>query len=357
MSKAGIPPFVDDPSALLLIDFSWWTNAAFHGPGGPSGMMANVVGRLTGLLGHYPAHVAYVRDSRTDTFRDEMRHPTDPAWRYKAARKKNPKPREFYDESDRVAEIFDLHRIPCFQADGWESDDVMATVTRLARAANYRVWLVTSDKDMCALCQEDETSGILVACYNDSTGVARCRREVHRDMGVWPEQVADFLAIAGDSTDGIPGVSGLGEDRTKALLVRFDSIEDALAQPTWTREQSDSVKRDLAKIDAAMKGTKGQEKLSVEAAEEAAWMRRTLMAERDTNKWHEKLCTSREVARFSKALTTLDESVPIDVPWDQLPTGGFDVAALRERYTELRFHRKAAQVPDYPKAEPWGRLP
>lgn len=368
MTDRGRPPFVEDPSAIVLIDFSWWTNAAFRCPGGVSGMMANCVGRLTSLLSFYPAHVAYVRDTDPDgtgqeTFRHKMRHPSDSSWEYKASRKKDPKPREFYVESDRVAEIFDLHSIPCLRADGWEADDVLATATRLARAANYRVWIVTSDKDLGSLCERDEESGVLVGLYDDVNNVARGPREIHRDIKVWPEQVTDLLAIAGDPGDGVPGVDGLGGKKTVGLLERFGTLDKALASASWNSEQAADVDGQIDKLAAALKakaptdGKKSKRQpLTPGQAAEATALREKLKEDRDVDRSHAKLLENADVVRFSKALTTLDDNAPIEMPWDRLPTGDFNVPELRARYTELRFMKKAEQVPWYPKAEPWGRL-
>src|SRR5689334_19878710 len=91
------PPFIGDPSALVIVDWSWWLNKAFRLQG-VDGMTSCVVGWLTTLLSYDPAHLCIALDTHGPTFRHRMHHPYDPEWRYKANR--DPKPDDFYSISN-----------------------------------------------------------------------------------------------------------------------------------------------------------------------------------------------------------------------------------------------------------------
>jgi len=335
------PPWVNDESALVILDWSWWLNRAFRSQG-LDGMKPIVVGWLCGMLAHSPAHVAIALDSPGKTFRHNMRHPTDEGWKYKDGREI--KPDEFYDVARQLDEIAELHGIPCLWADGFEADDVIATATARARAVGYRVWICTADKDLHGLVEAHPTHGIVVGTWDHSSGDIRGPDQVREAFGVDPSQIADWLAIAGDSSDNVPGVDGLGKDKACDLLAQFGTLDAALNHAPWTPETFAKVEDEIK--DLAKKAKKGDD--------DAAARRPLVLATRKIAKHHATLVENAEVARFSRALTALDCDVPIDVPWDSLPVGGFNAAALRKRFHDLGFYEKEKQVSSFPKRRPWG---
>lgn len=332
------PPYTDDPSALLIVDWSWWLNKAFR-VFGVDGMTSAVVGWLCAALSYQPAHVAIALDSAGETFRHKLRHPTDEAWRYKG--KREPKPEDFFTVGARCTEIASLHSIPILWAEGYEADDVIATLTQRARAIGYRVWICSADKDLLSLTEEDPNLGILTGVWNNAERTIMGPRDVEAKLGVRPSQVTDWLAIAGDGADGIPGVRGLGGERAALLLRAYGTLEDALAAPL----------ADLPSLDAQLKAETKRTRGQSEAHRDAA--RRPLLDARALARHHRVLLDGAEMARFSRSLTSLDCDAPIDVPWYDLPTGGFDVSALRKKYEALGFTAKAREVPSHPKPVPW----
>lgn len=348
------PPWERDPSALVILDWSWILNRAMHGDQGIDGMLAVVVGMLCRILAYEPAHLALALDSPGETWRHRKAHPTDPEWRYKAGRA--PKPPEFGSITRRATEIAELHAIPCLWADAYEADDVIATAVRQARAAGYRVWIATHDKDLHHLVDADERSGLTVGIwtpFDRDPWHWRGPDAVREAFGVGPAQIADWLAIAGDASDGVPGVgNGLGPTRAAAILREYGTLAAALDAPVWSSTKTAEIEAEiktLAKI--------GSRREVPGLAEDAARARRAaLMESKRVAGWHLTLKAHADVARWCRELTALDCDAPVDVPFEEIPVGGYDVEGLRAAYTKLGFTRLAAQVPRRAKRAPW-RLP
>ncbi len=342
-----VPPWVNDPSALVLVDWSSWMHRAWH-VGDVSGMLSHLVGWLTrGLLAHQPAHLALVLDDPRETRRHAFRHPTDPDWRYKADRDR--KPETMYAIARKACEIADLHAIPCLWTTGEEADDVIATITAQARALGYRVWIASNDKDLHQLV-EGSGRGLVVGTWNKfqdektagECGSMRGAAEVRAKWGVEPSQMGDLLAIAGDIGDGIPGVEGLGFGKAAAVLRAFGTLDNALEVEPWIASDFDANEREIVALAKEIK--KGAN---------CAAEREEKKAERAIQRDRAKLCAQADVARFSRDLAALNCDCEIVIPWEDLPVGGFDVNELRRRYLELGYERKAAEVASYPKRAPW----
>ena len=339
------PPWLNDPQSLVVIDWSWWCNKAFF-VSGVEGMMANLIGWLTSVLAYDPAHLAIAIDARGETDRHRFVHPSDPDWKYKAGR--DPKPGDFYTVMDRATEIAELHSIPVLWADYKEADDIMATVATRARAAGYRVWLCTDDKDMAALCEESDEAGILCGMWDNFDDTYRGPEDIIEKFGVSPSQIADFLAICGDIADNIPGVPGLGKESAADLLRTFKTLERALSAPPVPDDAIEAVEaqvKELAKIAKKHEDPKERER--------AAAHRVAVMHGRSVARLHRKLVAHTDVARFSRSLTALDYDVPLDIPWNDLPIGDYKVSDLRAKYMAMGYTRKANDVPSFRKREAW----
>ncbi len=166
-----------------------------------------------------PAHVVFVQDSLTPTFR----HEAFPA--YKAQREKMP---EDLAASIPMAEEFAAAmRIPIVRADGFEADDLMGSYAAAARAAGgLETYLVTGDKDIAQLVDETTFLYRIGKAAPEIFGPA----EVCAHWGLnTPAQMIDYLALAGDSSDNIPGIRGVGEKTAAALIARYGDIETVIA--------------------------------------------------------------------------------------------------------------------------------
>ena len=179
-----------------------------------AGELASVLSR------HSPDYVAVAADSRTATFRHEA-YPE-----YKAGRAKMPE-----DIAAAVPQAFEFAAalgIPVVRCDGFEADDVMGTLARRAAAAGCEVLLFTPDKDAAQLVGPGVS---LVRPGHGPEGPELYGEDrVKERWGLSsPAQMIDWLALAGDSSDNIPGIPGVGEKTASALLAEYGSIEDILA--------------------------------------------------------------------------------------------------------------------------------
>ncbi|MDA3924559.1 MAG: DNA polymerase I [Kiritimatiellae bacterium] len=176
---------------------------------------------LVQLIEEYkPTHVALAFDSRTPTFRHKM-YPA-----YKAKREKMPE--DISAGIDMAIELADAMRIPVIRIDGFEADDVMGTLAQKAVDANWEAWLSTPDKDIAQL--------VAPKVYLHRPGKGGKPSEVYDEAAVcenWKissvSQMIDYLGMAGDASDNIPGIPGVGEKTAQKLLAEYGSLEEVIA--------------------------------------------------------------------------------------------------------------------------------
>ncbi|MCA1798354.1 MAG: exodeoxyribonuclease IX [Xanthomonadaceae bacterium] len=161
-----------------------------------------------------PAEIGVAYDeSLTTSFRNEI-YPL-----YKANREKAPP--ELLQQMKRCREFSEALGCATFASPVWEADDIIGT---LAARTDGPVTVVTSDKDLTQLV------GPADRWWNYASGRVLDRSGVFDHLGVWPEQVADMLALAGDAVDNIPGVRGIGIKTACALLQHFGSLDEIYAR-------------------------------------------------------------------------------------------------------------------------------
>ncbi len=169
-----------------------------------------------------PGAFAAVFDSVGKTFRHEMYH------EYKANRQKTPD--DLHAEVPMVEELLDLLKVPRIRCEGYEADDVMATLAERCRAENRECWIVTGDKDLLQL-----VGGPVKALKPNSNFAFEPRGvdDVKAEWGVMPGQILDYLSLTGDASDNVPGVPGVGDKTALKLLSEFgslDTIYDRIAE-------------------------------------------------------------------------------------------------------------------------------
>lgn len=174
-----------------------------------------------------PSHLGIV----FDTGRPTLRHKAFEA--YKAQRK--PMPEDLQAQVPVLKKIIKALRIPLFEYEDYEADDVLASLARLAAERNIQAILVTTDKDLFQVVDAN------TLIYNPAKDVYLDPEKVKEFFGVAPEQVVDVLSLWGDPTDNIPGVPGIGEKTSKALIRQFGSLDNLLAnldkvEPTRVKE-------------------------------------------------------------------------------------------------------------------------
>ena len=226
---------------------------------------------------YHPEYIAAVFESGK-TFREEA------FAGYKANRTEMPP--DLGEQIPYIRRLLEAMRIPILQTAGFEADDVIGAIARRA-STDFDVVIVSSDKDMLQLVNDQ------VHMYNP------VKQDIWYDpdtaeqyMGVKPAQVADLLALMGDTVDNIPGAPGIGEKGARDLIQRFGSVEAAL-------EHAPEVERKT---------------------------------------YRESLQNNRDQILLSKHLATIDTTVPVDVPVENLAAQKPDLAELKKIYKDLEFY-------------------
>ncbi len=166
------------------------------------------------LLREYdPEYVGLAFDTKAPTFRHEQ------FVEYKAKRPKMPD--ELTPQIRWIRDIGKNLGIETLEIPGYEADDIMATLTKLAEKKGLTVILVTSDKDLLQLVSDRVT----VLDTRPKQEILYTRDRVVEKFGVLPEKIPDYLALVGDAIDNIPGVPGIGDKTARELLGKFGSLE------------------------------------------------------------------------------------------------------------------------------------
>jgi DNA polymerase-1 len=203
---------------LILVDGSSYLYRAFHAlppltnsRGEPTGAVHGVLNMLHKLLRDYPGtRLAVVFDAPGKTFRDEL------FAEYKAHRP--PMPDELRSQIEPLLQAVTGMGLPLLRIPGVEADDVIGTLARRAAAAGERVLISTGDKDMAQLVDEH------VTLINTMSDTLLDRAGVKNKFDVYPEQIIDYLALVGDSSDNIPGIDKVGPKTAAKWLNTYGTL-------------------------------------------------------------------------------------------------------------------------------------
>lgn len=221
---------------LTLIDVSGWIHRYYHVVPPmvrEDGVHVNAVHGCTGglwrLLKSNPGHVCAVMDAGRRTFRHEI-YPD-----YKAQRKELEP--ELKSQFPLIRQAISAFGVQIVDAEGFEADDVIATLTRQALEQNMSVRILSSDKDLKQLITPEEaaTGGAHCFMLDPLTNGAIDAASVIKRYGVQPNKLGDVLALMGDAVDNIPGVPLIGEKTAGKLISDYGSLEcvlEAAQDPT-----------------------------------------------------------------------------------------------------------------------------
>jgi len=224
----------DTPKRVYLIDGSGYLFRAFHAlpPMSRSdGTPVNAVYGFTNMLmkliedAHADGAVDYfavIFDAARVSFRNEI-YPE-----YKANRP--PPPEELIPQFELVRDATRALNLPCIEMDGFEADDIIATYAREAEAAGAEVVIVSSDKDLMQLVRE--RVWLLDPIKQRRIG----DEQVAEKFGVGPDKVIHVQALAGDSTDNVPGVPGIGVKTAAELINQYGDLENLLAHASEIKQ-------------------------------------------------------------------------------------------------------------------------
>jgi DNA polymerase-1 len=196
--------------ALPVENFNTATGQPTNAIYGFTSMLANT------LRDEQPTHLAVAFDVSRKTWRMEE-YPE-----YKATRSKTPD--EFRSQVELIGELLDAMRVPRFAVDGFEADDVIATLATQAEQAGFEVLIVTGDRDSFQLVSEH------VTVLYPTRGVSELTRftpeKVEEKYGLSPRQYPDFAALRGDPSDNLPGIPGVGEKTAAKWIIQFGSFDE-----------------------------------------------------------------------------------------------------------------------------------
>jgi DNA polymerase-1 len=212
---------------LYLVDGSGYIFRAYHRlppltdpHGTPVGAVYGFTAMLWKLItelanAEAPTHLAVVLDAGSHTFRNDMYE------HYKAHRP--PAPEDLVPQFPLIRDAVRAFSVPCFEQQGVEADDIIASYALAALRADFNVTIVSSDKDLMQLVQPG--LDLLDTMKNQRID----RAEVIEKFGVPPEKVGEVLALMGDTADNIPGVRGVGPKTAAELIVEYGDVEGVIA--------------------------------------------------------------------------------------------------------------------------------
>ncbi len=214
----------DELDHVYLVDGSGFIFRAFHAlppmtrpDGTPVNAVYGFANMLTKLIEDAEADfVAVIFDTARKTFRNDI------YTEYKAHRP--PPPEELIPQFGLIRDATRAYSLPCLEREGFEADDLIATYARLATEQGFKVTIVSSDKDLMQLVRPGVE--MLDPMKNKMIGPA----EVMERFGVAPEKVVEVQALAGDATDNVPGVPGIGVKTAAQLITEYGDLDTLLAR-------------------------------------------------------------------------------------------------------------------------------
>jgi len=286
---------------LILIDGNAILHRAYHSlpPFKTSkGETTNAIfGFIRMLIDIYmkeqPDYLGIAWDRKAPTFRHEKYE------EYKATRAAPPD--DLYPQLPRLKDVISAFNVPMLEKDGYEADDLLGTAAHKAeQEPDLETVIVTGDQDAFQLVS-DKT--LIMAPIRGVSEVKLYDAEkVKEKYGIRPDQVIDYKALCGDSSDNIPGVPGIGPKNASELLQKYDNL--------------DNIYEHVEEL------TPGQQK---------------------------KLTEGKESAYMSQELATIDKNVPIEFNLDDYQTHDIDYSAVNNLFMELEFRtlgRRLEQLKD-----------
>src|SRR3954465_10110452 len=208
---------------LVLVDGSSYLYRAFpalppfsNSRGEPTGAVFGVLNMLNKFLRDYdPARIAVVFDAPGKTFRDDL------FAQYKAHRP--PMPDDLRAQIEPLFEAVKGMGLPILREQGVEADDVIGTLACVAARQNLSVLISTGDKDMAQLVSPQ------ITLVNTMSNTVLARAGVKNKFDVFPEQIVDYLALVGDSSDNIPGIDKVGPKTAAKWLNQYSTLDGLIA--------------------------------------------------------------------------------------------------------------------------------
>lgn len=295
---------------LILIDSNALIHRSFHAVPPLTtrkGELINAVYGFTSILLRVikelnPDYIAATFDLAAPTFRHiEYKE-------YKATRVKAPD--ELYEQIPKTKEVLKAFNIPVLEKEGFEADDIIGTIAKKLGKGDIEVLIITGDLDTLQLVDKN------IRIYTSRKGLIDTiiygEKEVEERYGLKVNQMIDYKALRGDPSDNIPGVKGIGEKGACNLLKEFGTLENL-----------------YKKLD----------KLTEKQIIDSPSLSKNIV---------EKLKTNKEMAFFSKRLSTIYLKVPVKFNLKQFAwQKNFDINKVKELFYELEFRTLISRLPGY----------
>lgn len=293
-----------NPTRIFLVDGQAYIYRAFYAvrdlqtsKGFPTNAIFGFINMLQRLLQEqHPQHLAVVFDAKGKTFRNDL------YTAYKANRLAMPE--TLRPQIPRIKEVVRAYRIPVLELEGYEADDIIATLSARWEKQGAEVVIVSGDKDLMQMVSERVT--MLDTMKGEHIGIP----EVHAKFGVDPARVVDIQGLMGDASDNIPGVPGIGEKTAIKLITEWHTLDNLLSR-----------------------------------------------ADEIPGKLGEKIRANLELVRISKTLATLHCDVPVHVELSDLMLEEPDKQRLTALFQEFEFRRLLAEVNSLPDTSPSFQAP
>ena len=282
----ALPPvYLVDASIYIFRAWFSMSDEFVNQKGEPTNAVYGFSGFLCSLLEQTGAeHVAIAFDeSLSKGHRNEI-YPE-----YKANR--DPAPEELKRQFPWARSVAEAMGLQCFVDSRYEADDVIGTLAEFWRARGHPICVVTADKDLAQLIGENDH------WWDFSRNQKLNAKQLTEKFGVMPEQMADYLALTGDSVDNIPGVPGVGPKSASALLAQFGDLDSIY-------ERLDEVQH------MGIRGAKSLQK---------------------------KLADNRDAAELARKLTVIETAVESALAAPELGRTEVDTARLNRLFDELSF--------------------
>jgi DNA polymerase-1 len=288
--------FLIDAHALCYRSF-YAIKGLVTSKGQPSNAVFGFVNTLRKILKSYaPEYMAVCFDSPKKTRRQEK------FAEYKIQRPTMPM--ELIDQMQLIKDVVEAYRLPMYELGGYEADDIIATLAERFSKKGIDVVIVSDDKDMFQLANDR------VKFFSTRKDEMKGEEELQEQLGFHPRQIVDFIALAGDNVDNIPGVKGIGQVTAQKLIKEYGDL--------------DGIYQHLSDISSA--------------------------------KVQEILQKQESMAQLSRELALLEKDVPIDVDLEGLKVQEPDRQALHRLFMELEFQRFAKEYATEQTAEQSGAI-
>jgi len=284
---------------LVIIDGNHLIHRAFHAIQSPLktswGEQTNALYGFGSMLlnildAEKPDYLALTFDEKAPTFRHDEHEG------YKATRAKAPD--ELHAQIPRVREMMQALQVPIFSQEGFEADDLIGTLATHAKKKGLMVFIVTGDRDALQLINDHVFVVFPHKGYKDPEVMDR-QKVIHK-FGVTPEQIVDYKALMGDSSDNIKGVEGIGPKNAVKLLQEYGSLDGIYAH-----------------LDEINGGN------------------------------YDKLASGRDAAYFSQRMARIVCDVPIDFDSEKTRVSKLDFAGLKRFFETMEMRSLAKRLQSF----------